>query len=169
MIDSNLLHRFEISEEDVANTPPRVLSLVAALVEEAVVLKKRIGEFEAGLNRNSSDSSQPPSSDKPFKKKSFREKTGKAEGKKGHKGCQQVLPELAVSNPNPHSTFLRMPSGAISKAKNLISHGSHRHGQSFSLNYPVIVYSFAFCTRGFFGTGLPERCPVGVTPTKPAA
>lgn len=93
MVDSSLLHKFEITEEDLANTPPRVLSLLAALVEEIGQLRKRIEELESRLNSNSSNSSKPPSSDPPFKKKSGGEKSGKAGGKKGHKGHRQVLLE----------------------------------------------------------------------------
>lgn len=92
MVDTNLLHKFEISEEDLKNTPPKVLALLAALVEETASLRKRIEELEAKLNRNSSNSSQPPSTDKPFQKKaSSGEKKGKAGGKKGHQGHRQVL------------------------------------------------------------------------------
>jgi hypothetical protein len=93
VVDSSLLHKFEITEEDLANTPPRVLSLLAALVEEIGQLRKRIEELESRLNLNSSNSSKPPSSDPPFKKKPGGEKSGKAGGKKGHKGHRQVLLE----------------------------------------------------------------------------
>lgn len=93
MVDTNLLHKFEISEEDLTNTPPRVLSLLAALVEETDILKKRTEELESRLNRNSSNSSQPPSSDKPFKKKPSGEQKGIAGGKKGHQGHRQALLE----------------------------------------------------------------------------
>jgi transposase len=93
VVDSSLLHKFEITEEDLANTPPRVLALLAALVEEIGQLRKRIEDLESQLNRNSSNSSKPPSSDQPYKKKPAGEKTGKAGGKKGHKGHRQVLLE----------------------------------------------------------------------------
>lgn len=88
-----MLEKFEISEEDLRNTPPRVLLLLAALTEQIATLNKRVEELESKLSRNSSNSSRPPSSDEPFKKKPSGEKTGKAGGKKGHKGHRQVLLE----------------------------------------------------------------------------
>jgi transposase len=93
VVDADLLHKFEISEEDLKKIPPKVLALVAALVEETATLRKRIEELESRLNRNSSNSNQPPSDDKPFKKKPSGEEKGKAGGKKGHKGHRQVLLE----------------------------------------------------------------------------
>ena len=93
MTDSGLFSKFNVTEEDLANTPPRVLALLAALIEEVTFLRKRVEELEARLNRNSSNSSNPPSSDKPFQKKPSGEKKGKAGGKKGHKGHRQALME----------------------------------------------------------------------------
>jgi transposase len=91
VVDPNLLQKYEITEEDIRNTPPRVLSLLAALLEEVAFLRKRVEELEARLNKDSSNSSKPPSSDKPFKKKPPGEKKGKAGGKHGHKGHRQAL------------------------------------------------------------------------------
>lgn len=91
MVDSNWLQQYEITEEDLRNTPPRVLSLLAALMEAVASLSKRVEELEAKLNQDSSNSSKPPSSDKPFKKKPSGEKTGKAGGKPGHAGHRQTL------------------------------------------------------------------------------
>lgn len=91
MVGSNVLQKYEITEEDIKNTPPRILSFLAAQMEEISTLKKRVEELEAKLNRNSSNSSQPPSSDKPFKKRTGGEKKGKAGGKPGHSGHRQAL------------------------------------------------------------------------------
>jgi transposase len=60
------MQKFEITEEDLASIPPRVIALVMALAEELSTLRKRIEEQDARLNRNSSNSSKPPSSDKPY-------------------------------------------------------------------------------------------------------
>ena len=88
-----MLEKFEISEEDLKNTPPGVLLFLTALTDRIATLTKRLEELESKLNRNSSNSNRPPSSDEPFKKKSAGKKTGKAGGKKGHKGHRQVLLE----------------------------------------------------------------------------
>lgn len=93
MFDPVMLQQFEISEEDLNNTPPRVLLLLRALAEQTGVLNKRVEELESKISRNSSNSSKPPSSDPPFQKKPSGEKKGKAGGKKGHKGHRQVLLE----------------------------------------------------------------------------
>jgi transposase len=94
LVEPNLLQKYEISEEDLQNTPPRVMALLTALVEEVSALRKRMEEQEAKLNRNSSNSSKPPSTDPPHRKKPSGEKKGKAGGKPGHKGHRQALLEL---------------------------------------------------------------------------
>jgi len=78
-----------VTDEDWQNTPPSVQALVASLA-------KRVEELEARINRNSSNSNQPPSSDGPFQdrskqKKADRKKKRKRGGQKGHKGHQQTL------------------------------------------------------------------------------
>ena len=40
---------FKVTEEDLANTPPAVLELLFALIQEADRLKKRVEELEAKL------------------------------------------------------------------------------------------------------------------------
>jgi len=71
-----------VTDEDWKNTPPSVQVLVASLA-------KRVEEFEARINRNSSNSNQPPSSDGPFKDRSKQKQ--KRGGQKGHEGHQQTL------------------------------------------------------------------------------
>ena len=94
MGDGNLLLHYGIAEEDVARTPASVLDLLLALQQENLLLKKRLDELEVKLNKDSSNSSKPPSSDKPYKKKSIKgEKESRAGAKKGHKGHRQVLLE----------------------------------------------------------------------------
>lgn len=91
MIDSRLLEKFKVTDEDLRNTPQSVLNLLMYCIEQITVLTKRVEELEAKLNRDSSNSHKPPSSDQSFKKKT--EKTGKSKAgaKKGHKGHRQAL------------------------------------------------------------------------------
>src|SRR5208337_1604098 len=72
-------------------TPPRVLKLLMYLLEENLRLKKRIEELEARLNKDSSNSDRPPSSDSPFKKESSGkvEKKSKFKSRKRRKGYRQ--------------------------------------------------------------------------------
>ena len=92
-----------ISEEEWAQTPPKVREIVELLLEENKVLKNEIDELKAKLNKDSSNSNKPPSSDSPFagskdenqvdppvKKKKKKRKRG---GQKGHKGHKQELLE----------------------------------------------------------------------------
>lgn len=80
---------FRLTDEEWQNTPPRVRELIAHLV-------KRVQDLEARINRNSSNSNQPPSSDTPFEKPEKQEPGKKKNkrkrgGQKGHKGHKQEL------------------------------------------------------------------------------
>jgi transposase len=75
-----------ITDEDWQNTPARVREVIAHLI-------KRVQDLEARINRNSSNSDQPPSSDSPFKKPVSGKKKRKRGGQKGHKGHKQELLE----------------------------------------------------------------------------
>ena len=74
--------------------PEAVIELVESLVkiidrqgEDIADLKKRIKALEDRLSQNSTNSSRPPSSDWPTKKRSLRKKTGRSPGgQKGHRG-----------------------------------------------------------------------------------
>lgn len=74
--------------------PEAVIELVESLIkiidrqgEEIAELKKRIKALEDRLSQNSTNSSRPPSSDWPTKKRSLRKKTGRSQGgQKGHRG-----------------------------------------------------------------------------------
>ena len=79
----------------VYNTGPEaVIELVESLIkiidrqgEDIADLKKRIKALEDRLSQNSTNSSRPPSSDWPTKKRSLRKKTGRSPGgQKGHRG-----------------------------------------------------------------------------------
>ena len=53
MTDTGLFSKFTITDEDLANTPPKILARLAALlIEEVTPLRKRAKELEARLNRN---------------------------------------------------------------------------------------------------------------------
>ena len=75
---------FPFSEQDWQQTPRPVQAFLVALV-------KRIEELERRLNQDSSNSSRPPSSDSPFKKKARKEKGRKSGARKGHQGHRQVM------------------------------------------------------------------------------
>ncbi len=74
---------------------------VIKLVDTVNKLEKRVDKLESQLNKNSQNSSKPPSSDPPFKKKTKnqtkklkqKKKKRKKGGQKGHKGYQQELLE----------------------------------------------------------------------------
>jgi transposase len=82
---------------DALQDAPRqtLLEVIQFLLAENAHLKKRIEDLEKRLNANSSNSSQPPSSDSPFAKpaKKASGKKGKPGAKKGHKGIRYQLLE----------------------------------------------------------------------------
>lgn len=70
------LSAIPLSAEILSRTPPEVIELLLrllaenqALREEVIRLRARIEELEARLNKNSSNSNKPPSSDPPFVKR----------------------------------------------------------------------------------------------------
>ena len=88
MLEKNLLPQgLGISEEDLAQTPPRVRQLLFKLIELTAKQQQRITELEAKisaleakLGQNSSNSNKPPSTDPPYQ-----EKTSRIKGKKSHR------------------------------------------------------------------------------------
>lgn len=89
-----------ISEEDWEQTPLPTRQAFELLLREIQQLRKRNEELEARINRDSSNSDQPPSSDGPFKKrkkpqtdKKKKNKKRKRGGQKVHKGHKQELLE----------------------------------------------------------------------------
>jgi len=87
-----------INEDEWEQTPLSVRKAFELLLHENQQLRKTIEDLAARINRNSSNSDQPPSSDGPFKdrrkKKSDQKKKQKKRkrgGQKGHKGHKQTL------------------------------------------------------------------------------
>jgi len=75
---------------DIAKTNPEALvDIILALQEQVHILTQRVNQLEEQINKNSRNSSKPPSSDglKKPKPKSLRKRSGKKSGgQKGHKG-----------------------------------------------------------------------------------
>ena len=99
MLDRTLLPpHLAITEQDLQNTPPVILTLLEYLLQENMALKKQgeaqgrqIEELRARLNLNSGNSSRPPSTDSPYKSKETGKEKKKSGAKKGHKGHRQTL------------------------------------------------------------------------------
>ena len=99
MLDRTLLPpHLAITEQDLQNTPPVILTLLEYLLRENMELKrqvaeqrKQIEELRARLNLNSGNSSRPPSTDSPYKSTETRKDKKKSGAKKGHKGHRQTL------------------------------------------------------------------------------
>ena len=64
------LHLIPLDAESLNRTPPEVIDLILSFLERIRVLEARVEELEAKLNRTSSNSNKPPSSDSPFSKQS---------------------------------------------------------------------------------------------------
>lgn len=86
-----------VSEADWQRTPPAVRAAVLVVAQSHEALLRRVEEFEEKLRENSSNSSRPPSSDRPAdrtKQKQKRKGRGKGRqpgGQPGHKGHQRTL------------------------------------------------------------------------------
>jgi hypothetical protein len=91
----NLLQALPMSAEDWAQTPKSVQALVIGLLSRLQALEAEVTRLREQLNRNSGNSSQPPSSDGPGvskgkgaeKKRSGRKRGGQV----GHPGTQRKL------------------------------------------------------------------------------
>jgi transposase len=64
----NSLALIPLDPEILNRTPPEVIALLLALLERIRVLEARVEELEAKLNKNSTNSNKPPSSDSAFAK-----------------------------------------------------------------------------------------------------
>ena len=71
----------------LSRTPPEVIAFILSLLEKIRVLEARVEELEAKLNKNSSNSNKPPSSDSPFAERP--EKPKKAKKPRKRKGMRQ--------------------------------------------------------------------------------
>jgi transposase len=90
------------SDDDWHSTPEPVKQhiisqeqTIASLIKKVAVLEKRTEKLESSVNKNSQNSSKPPSSDTPFKKPENKRKKSKRKkgAQKGHKSHKQELLE----------------------------------------------------------------------------
>jgi transposase len=87
-------------KEDWERTPATVRLFIAGQQKAIEALTKRVDELEARLNRNSSNSNQPPSSDSPYQKTTDESKNkSKGGGKKCRKGHRQKLLKATKTQP----------------------------------------------------------------------
>ncbi len=106
---------FQATPEPVQRYIIQLEEVVMKLLMETENLKKRVTELENKLNKNSQNSSKPPSSDPPFKKpdKKTKKTPKKRGGQKGHKGHQQKLM-------TPTSENIVLPSGCACGCSDVI-------------------------------------------------
>lgn len=102
--------RLPFSSEDWGKTPEsvrhHVVNLCRVISEQQKTLaelREKIETLEARLNRNSSNSNRPPSSDSPYEKEKTTEsgKKGKSGGRKGRKGHRQKLVPATLTREIP--------------------------------------------------------------------
>jgi len=94
VLPENLLQALPVSAEDWAQTPKSVQALVAGLVTRFQGLEAEVARLREQINRNSGNSSQPPSSDGPEVVKLPKKKkhSGRSRGgQKGHPGTNRKL------------------------------------------------------------------------------
>ena len=94
MVQETQPEQTPISEEEWAQTPPAVQEFVLALIAHVQELEAEVSALRERVNRNSRNSSKPPSSDgpevppKPRKRAKSKRKRG---GQPGHKGTTRKL------------------------------------------------------------------------------
>ena len=112
---------FNITEEELARTPPAVRELLFYLAGEVSRLTKRVEELEAKLGEDSSNSNRPPSSDSPYKEKQRSDRTEKTRKKRrGYR--QKFMP--------PTETPEILPSACSCGCSNFINtepYYTHQH------------------------------------------
>ena len=93
---------FPFSRKDWAETPETVKDFVLFLLKKNAELEKRIVALEKKLNKNSNNSSKPPSSDSPYMEKPKKNK-GKRKNRR-RKGYQQkMLDPTEIKNLPPEA------------------------------------------------------------------
>ena len=93
-VPETLLQAASVSAEDWAQTPQSVQALVVALLIRIEALEAEVTQLRERVNRNSRNSSQPPSSDGPgvAKQEQPKVRSGrKRGGQPGHPGAQRKL------------------------------------------------------------------------------
>ena len=91
-----IIKAYRAGSEAVIKLVSSMAKVIARQAEYITELKKRIKALEDRLSQNSTNSSKPPSTDWPKKKRSLRKKTGRSPGgQKGHKGYNLKM----VDNP----------------------------------------------------------------------
>ena len=94
LLPAKLLDAMPVSAEDWAQTPASVQALVIGLLTRLQALEGEVSKLREQVNRNSGNSSQPPSSDGPgvVKGKIEKKRSGRSRGgQPGHPGTQRKL------------------------------------------------------------------------------
>ena len=95
---------FPFSEKEWADTCESVKKFLVALMETNAALERRIEDLEKKVNKDSTNSDRPPSSDNPYKNKEKKEKGPKKKKRKRRKGFrQQMLKPTKVEELPPES------------------------------------------------------------------
>ena len=94
ILPAKLLEAMPVSGEDWAQTPASVQALVSGLLTRLQALEAEVAKLREQVNRNSGNSSQPPSSDGPgvVKGKIEKKRSGRRRGgQPGHPGTRRKL------------------------------------------------------------------------------
>ena len=144
-------------KQDWQKTPASVRLFLIAQQKTIEAFGKRIEELEARLNRNSSNSNQPPSSDSPYGKTTeVSKKKRKTGGKKGRKGHRQ---KLLTATDNRNITPERCPCGC-SDFEQLAPYYTHQHIELPQIIMEVIhfvLYKGRCCSCGKLNKGYVPR------------
>jgi len=84
----DIIKVYQAGPEAVIELAESLIKIIDRQGEDIADLKKRIKALEDRLSQNSTNSSRPPSSDWPMKKRSLRKKTGRSPGGKRFPSCR---------------------------------------------------------------------------------
>ena len=94
----DIIKIYNAGPEAVIKLIDSMVKIIVKQAEDITEIKKRIKALEDRLSKNSTNSSKPPSTDWPAKKRSLRKKTGRSPGgQKGHKGHNLKMVEVPDS------------------------------------------------------------------------
>jgi transposase len=165
LLPAKLLEAMPVSAEDWAQTPASVQALVIGLLTRLQTLEGEVSKLRERVNRNSGNSSQPPSSDGPgvVKGKIEKKRSGRSRGgQPGHLGTQRKL----VAVEELKAEYDIKPHNCRRCGKNLMGEDAHPYRHQVAEIPPVKIevteYRLHTLTCQACGTETRAKLPEGV-------
>lgn len=165
ILPAKLLEAMPVSAEDWAQTPASVQALVIGLLTRLQALEVEVSKLREQVNRNSGNSSQPPSSDGPgvAKGKTEKKRSGRRRGgQHGHPGTRRKL----VAVEELKAEYDIKPHACRRCGENLMGEDTHAYRHQVAEIPPVKIevteYRLHTLTCQTCGTETRAKLPEGV-------